>query len=64
MITPPAINPDGALYLASMHKDWEFFKDTGQISGKVTVDQVVDLSYVNAAVASLGPYRRAESGSR
>jgi hypothetical protein len=40
-----------------MQKDWQFFKDTGQISGKVTVDQIVDLSYVNAAVASLGPYR-------
>ena len=59
VIAPPAINPDGALYLASMQKDWQFFKDTGQISGKVTVDQIVDLSYVNAAVASLGPYHRA-----
>jgi NitT/TauT family transport system substrate-binding protein len=64
MITPPAINPDGSLYLASMQKDWQFFKDTGQISGKVTVDQIVDLSYVNAAVASLGPYRRVEPGAR
>jgi NitT/TauT family transport system substrate-binding protein len=59
-ITPPAINPNGSLYLASMEKDWRFFKDTGQISGKVTVDQVVDLSFVNAAVASLGPYRHAQ----
>jgi NitT/TauT family transport system substrate-binding protein len=61
VIAPPAISPDGSLYLASMQKDWQFFKDTRQISGKVTVGQIVDLSYVNAAVASLGPYHRAES---
>jgi NitT/TauT family transport system substrate-binding protein len=59
VITPPAISPDGSLYLASMQKDWQFFKDTGQISGRVTVDQIVDLSFVNAAVAGLGPYHRA-----
>jgi NitT/TauT family transport system substrate-binding protein len=62
VITPPAISPNGSLYLASMQKDWQFFKDTGQISGRVTVDQIVDLSFVNAAVASLGTYRRAGGG--
>jgi NitT/TauT family transport system substrate-binding protein len=54
---PPAINPDGRLDIASMRKDWQFFRDTRQIDGSVTVDQVVDMSFVEDAVASLGPYR-------
>ena len=58
--TPPAIDPNGKLNLASMRKDWQFFKDTGQIDGSVTVDQIVDLSYVKAALAALGPYRPAK----
>lgn len=58
--TPPAIDPNGRLNLDSMRKDWQFFKDTGQIDGTVTVDQVVDLSYAEAALKSLGPYRGAQ----
>lgn len=58
--TPPAINPDGRLNLASMRKDWQFFKDTRQIDGSVTVDQVVDMSFVEDALAALGPYRAAK----
>ena len=59
--TPPAINPDGKLDLASMNKDWQFFKDTGQIDGRVTVDQIVDTSFVDGALSALGPYRRSKS---
>jgi NitT/TauT family transport system substrate-binding protein len=57
--TPPAIDPNGELNLASMRKDWQFFKDTGQIDGSVTVDRIVDMGYVKAALAALGPYRHA-----
>jgi NitT/TauT family transport system substrate-binding protein len=64
MITPPAIDPNGSLNLASMRKDWQFFKDTGQISGKVTVNQIVDLAFVKAALADLGPYRHAQPDGR
>jgi NitT/TauT family transport system substrate-binding protein len=64
MITPPAIDPNGSLNLASMRKDWQFFKDTGQISGKVTVSQIVDLAFVKAALADLGPYRHAQPDGR
>jgi NitT/TauT family transport system substrate-binding protein len=59
--TPPAINPDGRLNIASMRKDWQFFKDTRQIDGSVTVEEVVDMSFVEDAVASLGPYRPNEA---
>src|SRR5262249_32797868 len=54
--TPPAIDPDGELNVASMRKDWQFFKETRQIDGSVTVDQVVDGSFAEDAVVSLGPY--------
>jgi hypothetical protein len=39
-----------------MRKDWQFFKDTRQIDRSVTVDQVVDTSFVEQAMVSLGPY--------
>jgi len=55
--TPPAIDPDGKLYIESMRKDWQFFRDTHQIDGTVTVDQVVDPGFAEAAVKALGPYR-------
>jgi NitT/TauT family transport system substrate-binding protein len=57
--TPPAINPDGKLNLDSMRKDWQFFKDTHQIDGSATVDQVVDLSFVDDALGKLGLYHPA-----
>jgi NitT/TauT family transport system substrate-binding protein len=56
---PPAIAADGRLNVSSLRKDWQFFKDTGQIDGKVTVDDVVDTSFVEAALVSLPPHRPA-----
>lgn len=53
-----AVDPDGDIDMDSLRKDWQFFKETKQIDGSVTVDQVVDLSFAKEAVASLGPYRR------
>src|SRR5262249_18501226 len=58
-VVPPVIDPDGRLNVDSLRKDWQFFKDTGQIDGKVTVDGLLDTSFVEAAVASLGRYRPA-----
>jgi NitT/TauT family transport system substrate-binding protein len=59
VITPSSIDPDGKLNLESLRKDWQFFRDTGQIDGKITPDDVVDMSFAESAVASLGPYRPA-----
>jgi NitT/TauT family transport system substrate-binding protein len=56
-MTSHAVDPDGNIDLASLRKDWQFFKDTGQIDGKVTVDDVTDMSFEKAAVAALGPYK-------
>ena len=49
-------DPNGLPNVDSLKKDWAFFHAQGQVSGKVTVDQVVDLSFVRAAVTELGPY--------
>lgn len=59
--TPPAINPDGALNLESMQKDWHFFRDRKEIDGTVPVDRVVDLSFVKDALKVLGPYHPMKS---
>jgi hypothetical protein len=40
----------------SLTKDWQFFKDTGQLDGKVGPADIVDTSFVAEAVAALGPY--------
>lgn len=58
-ISPQGCNPDGYVNVASLKKDFDFYQRQGWIEGSVTVDQVVDNSFVNAALKSLGPYRAA-----
>ena len=43
----------------TLKNDYKFFRERGLIDGKVTVDQVVDSSFANQAVATLGPYKPA-----
>jgi NitT/TauT family transport system substrate-binding protein len=56
VITPPAIDPNGVVNVESLTKDWQFFKDTGQLDGKVGPNDIVDTSFAAEAVAALGPY--------
>jgi NitT/TauT family transport system substrate-binding protein len=56
VITPPAIDPNGAVNLESLTKDWQFFKNTGQLDGKVGPSDIVDTSFAAEAVAAFGPY--------
>jgi NitT/TauT family transport system substrate-binding protein len=56
VITPPAIDPNGAVNVESLTKDWLFFKDTGQLDGRVAPADIVDTSFAAEAVAALGPY--------
>jgi NitT/TauT family transport system substrate-binding protein len=58
-IVSNAIDPDGGLHLESLRVAWQFFVDTKQIDGKVKVDDVVDMSFAQEAVKSLGPYKKA-----
>ena len=51
-------DPDGKLNVESLKKDLAFFKEQGDVTGKVTVDQVLDESFIQAAVKELGPAKR------
>jgi NitT/TauT family transport system substrate-binding protein len=55
-----AVDPDGRVNDAGLAKDLAFFKAQGDVTSKtVEVDQLLDMSFVNAAVKTLGPYRPA-----
>lgn len=56
-IIPHFVNPDGELGVESLRKDWAFYKAEGLIKGDVTVEQIIDRRWVEAAVKELGPYR-------
>ncbi len=56
-ITSNGNNPNGKVYEASLKKDLQFFKDQGLIEGNISVEQVVDHSFVEAVVNELGPYK-------
>lgn len=56
-IVPNGCNPDGKVFEASLKKDLAFFREQGLIQGEVTVAQVLDHSFAEAAVKELGPYK-------
>ena len=56
-IIPHYVDPDGKVGVDSLRKDWAFFKETKLIQGDVTIDQVIDESFVAAALKDLGPYK-------
>lgn len=54
------VNPDGRVNLASLQEDHDLFGALGLLKGTSIVKDMVDLSYADAAVATLGPYKRKE----
>jgi len=59
-ITPQASDPDGKLAIESIAKDLSFFQEQGDVTNKkLTVRDVVDMSFAEAASRELGPYVRA-----
>jgi len=53
------VNSNGAVNEESMRKDLAFFKEIGDVtSAKVSVEQVVDQSFVAEATKALGPYKK------
>ncbi len=54
-----AINPDGKLDVPSMKQDLQVFREAKLIEGNVEVEQAIDLSFLNAVLKELGPYKRA-----
>ena len=57
-LIPPATNPDGKVQIDSLREDLDFFRAAGDIQGQVTLEQALDSSFAEAAVAALGPYKR------
>ena len=54
----PAINPDARPNQESLRRDLAFFKAQGDVTDqKVTVEQLMDLSFVESAVRELGQYK-------
>jgi NitT/TauT family transport system substrate-binding protein len=59
-IIPSAVDPDGAVNMASLRKDFGFFRELGLIESRaIAVEQVVDGSFAATAVRQIGPYRPA-----
>ena len=56
-ITPNGCDPNGAVDVPSLKNDLAFYREQGMINGAVTVDQVLDSSFAEAALKELGPYR-------
>ena len=57
-IIPHYVDPDGKVGVESLRKDWSYFRDAKLIQGDVSIDQVIDDSFVAAALRDLGPYKR------
>jgi NitT/TauT family transport system substrate-binding protein len=59
-IVPSAVNPDGGVNMTGLRSDLAFFRELNLIESRdITVERVVDHSFVQAAVERLGPYRAA-----
>lgn len=57
-ITPSGCDPNGAVSVASLNHDLQFYRELGLITGDISAERVVDNSFVAAARQQLGPYRR------
>ena len=56
-IVPHYVDPNGEIGVESLQKDWAFYKASGFIKGDVTVSQLIDRRWVEAAIKDLGPYK-------
>jgi NitT/TauT family transport system substrate-binding protein len=57
-ITPAAIDPDGKMHLDGLRNDLVFFKEQKLIQDPgITVERIIDTSFVEQAVKELGPYK-------
>jgi NitT/TauT family transport system substrate-binding protein len=54
---PAGLRPDVSLSLASMERDLAFWKSQKLIEGEIELADAVDTSFVEAALAELGPYQ-------
>jgi NitT/TauT family transport system substrate-binding protein len=58
-MTPAGIDPNGRVNVQSLENDYKVYKRLGVLTGgDYDVSKAVDMSYVDAAVKALGPYKR------
>lgn len=60
-ITPNYVDPDGSVNMASLQKDYTFFKQQGFLEGSVDLSGIVDDSFAKQATKELGKYDPAGS---
>jgi NitT/TauT family transport system substrate-binding protein len=53
----PGLNPDGEVDVESLREDNDYWLANGYQEERVTVSDLVDHSFVRAALQQLGPYR-------
>jgi NitT/TauT family transport system substrate-binding protein len=58
-ITPNGVDPDGHVNVKSLQQDLDLWSGMGLISGPISLAEVVDASFVEGALKTLGPYRPA-----
>ncbi len=52
-------HPDGTVNVDSLKTDYAILKGEKLIEGDVNVDKIVDMSFLNAVLKELGPYKKA-----
>ena len=57
-ITPNGIDPDGKIDIPSLKEDQQVYRDKGWLQSKTTVEEVLDMSFLEAALKELGPYKK------
>ena len=57
-ITPNGIDPDGRIDIPSLKEDQQVYRDKGWLQSKTTVEEVLDMSFLEAALKDLGPYKK------
>ena len=58
IIVPNGIDPDGKIDIQTLKEDYEIYRSQGWIEGDATIEDVLDMSFVEAALKDLGPYKR------
>jgi NitT/TauT family transport system substrate-binding protein len=51
------LDPDGRLFRPSLQIEMDYLRSRGYYTGGSTLDQVIDISFVESALSQLGPYR-------
>ena len=55
---PAGLDADGQLDVASIKNDLAYYRESGQVKSELDVSKLIDTSFQQAAVKTLGPYTR------